>query len=282
MQIQQFKKYFYSELSEQYPKTEIQSFFNLLTEFQLRLNRAEVILQPTFEIKTIDLSFLLNALSELKSHKPIQYILGKTKFYDLDFNVNEHVLIPRPETEELVDWIVHDFRKERSLKILDIGTGSGCIAISIAKNLPNAEVFAIDVSSEALQVAQKNMTLNKVNVQFMEVDILSLKKLPHLFDVIVSNPPYVRELEKEKMEKNVLENEPHLALFVKDNNPYIFYDKISEFAKKHLTKKGTLYFEINQYLGDNTVEILKAKGFNKIELKRDLFNKDRMIKTSIH
>ena len=281
MHIQQFKKYFYSELSDHYPKTEIQSFFNLLTEFQLRLNRAEVILQPTLEIKKNDLSFLLNALSELKSNKPIQYILGKTEFYGLDFNVNEHVLIPRPETEELVDWIVHDFRKERSLKILDIGTGSGCIAISIAKNLPNAEVFAIDVSPEALRVAHKNMILNKVNIHFIEIDILSLKKLSHSFDVIVSNPPYVRELEKEKMEKNVLENEPHLALFVKDNNPYIFYDKISELANKHLTKKGALYFEINQYLGNKTVEILKVKGFKKIELKKDSFNKDRMIKTSI-
>ena len=281
MHIQQFKKYFYSELSDHYPKTEIQSFFNLLAEFQLRLNRAEVILQPTLEIKKNDLSFLLNALSELKSNKPIQYILGKTEFYGLDFNVNEHVLIPRPETEELVDWIVHDFRKERSLKILDIGTGSGCIAISIAKNLPNAEVFAIDVSPEALRVAHKNMILNKVNIHFIEIDILSLKKLSHSFDVIVSNPPYVRELEKEKMEKNVLENEPHLALFVKDNNPYIFYDKISELANKHLTKKGALYFEINQYLGNKTVEILKVKGFKKIELKKDSFNKDRMIKTSI-
>lgn len=281
MHIQQFKRYFYSELSEHYPKTEIQSFFNLLTEFQLGLNRAEVILQPTFEINKNDLSFLLNALSELKNHKPIQYILSKTEFYGLDFNVNKHVLIPRPETEELVDWIVHDFQKERGLKILDIGTGSGCIAISIAKNLPNAEVYAIDVSPEALQVAQKNMILNKVNIHLIEVDILSLKKLPHSFDVIVSNPPYVRELEKEKMEKNVLENEPHLALFVKDNKPFIFYDKISELAHKHLTNKGTLYFEINQYLGDKTVEILKAKGFKKIELKKDSFNKDRMIKASI-
>ena len=126
------------------------------------------------------------------------------------------------------------------------------------------------------------MTLNNVNIHFIEVDILSLKKLPHSFDVIVSNPPYVRELEKDKMEKNVLENEPHLALFVKDHNPYIFYDKISELANKHLTKKGALYFEINQYLGDKTVEILKSKGFKRIELKRDLFNKDRMIKTSIY
>ena len=282
MNIHQFKNYFYSELSEHYPKTEIQSFFKLLIEFQLKLNRAEVILQPTLEIKEIDLSFLQNALNELKNHKPIQYILGKTEFYGLNFHVNKYVLIPRPETEELVDWIVHDFRKGKSLKILDIGTGSGCIAISLAKNLPNAEVFAIDVSSEALQVAKKNMTLNKVNIQFIEGDILSLKKLPHSFDVVVSNPPYVLEMEKEKMEKNVLENEPPLALFVKDDSPYIFYDKISELAKKYLTKKGTLYFEINQYLGAKTIEILKTKGFKKIELKKDSYNNDRMIKTSFY
>jgi release factor glutamine methyltransferase len=282
MKIQQFKKYFFLELSDHYPETEIQSFFNLLVEFQLNLSRAEVILQASLEIKEYDLSFLQNSLSKLKSHIPIQYILGKTEFYGLDFKVNKHVLIPRPETEELVDWIVKDIPKNRNLKILDIGTGSGCIAISIAKNLPNAEVFAIDVSTEALQVAQKNMSLNKVAIHFIKADILSLKKLPYSFDIIVSNPPYVREMEKEKMQKNVFENEPHLALFVKDSNPLIFYDRISELAKDQLTKNGILYFEINQYLGEKTAALLKARGFKNIELKKDFFDNVRMIRASMH
>ena len=282
MKIQQFKKYFFSELSDHYPKTEIQSFFNLLVEYQLNLSRAEVILQTSLEIKEFDLSFLQHSLSKLKSHIPIQYILGKTEFYGMDFNVNKHVLIPRPETEELVDWIVNDFQENRNIKILDIGTGSGCIAISIAKNLPNAEVFAIDVSTEALQVAQKNMSLNNVDIHFIKADILFLNKLPYSFDIIVSNPPYVREIEKEKMQKNVFENEPHLALFVKDNNPLIFYDRISDLAKNQLTKNGILYFEINQYLGEKTAALLKAKGFKNIELKKDFFNNVRMIRARIH
>ncbi len=281
MYLEQFKKQFYIELSDSYPETEIQSFFNLLIESQLKLSRVEVILQPKLEIKTSDLSFLQNALKKLINHVPIQYILGKTKFFGLDFKVNKHVLIPRPETEELIEWIIHDSQKKSNLKILDIGTGSGCIAISLAKNLPNAEVFAIDVSSNALQVARKNMILNKVSIQFIEADILTLKKLHYSFDVIVSNPPYVRESEKEIMQKNVLDNEPHIALFVPDNNPNIFFDKISELAKTQLFKNGILYFEINQYLGDKTVEMLKEKGFKKIEIKKDMFDKDRMIKASI-
>ena len=280
MHLQEFKKKFFLELDKLYPETEVQSFFNILIEFKLNLTRVEIALQPTFEISNTDLDFLQKALKALKKHIPIQYILGETVFYGLTFNVNTNVLIPRPETEELIDWIVKDHKDKKNIKILDIGTGSGCIAISLAKNLPNAAVFALDISSKAIKTAKINATKNHVTVHFMEADILALTKLTDTFNIIVSNPPYVRELEKEQMQENVLANEPHIALFVKDENPLLFYNKISNLAKSHLTNNGSLYFEINQYLGNETVTLLKSKGFKNIELKKDIFQVDRMIKTS--
>lgn len=278
MQIHQFKKQFFSELSGNYPQTEVQSFFNVLVEFQLNLSRVELALLPNLEINNTDLLFFLNALSDLKNQKPIQYIIGETEFYSLPFNVNKHVLIPRSETEELVDWIIKDYQHTKNIKILDIGTGSGCIAISLSKNLPNAEVYAIDISPEALQVAQNNAIKNHVNIQFIEADILSLKKLSQSFDIIVSNPPYLRELEKKQMQQNVLANEPQLALFVRNENPLLFYEKISELAKSHLINNGSLYVEINQYMGGKTVQLLESKGFKNIQLKKDLYDVDRMVK----
>jgi len=281
MRIQEFKKQFILELSNIYPETEIQSFFNFLIEFKLNLTRVELALQPTIELNEGDFIFFQKAFHSLKNHIPIQYIIGEAEFYGLTFNVNNNVLIPRPETEELVDWILKDRKNIQDIKILDIGTGSGCIAISLAKNLPNAEVFAIDISSEAIKTAELNAQLNKVTVHFMEADILSLNELPQKFDIIVSNPPYVREQEKEQMQQNVLDNEPHIALFVKDENPLLFYNKISDLAKSHLTLNGSLYFEINQYLGLKTVDLLKSKGFKNIELRKDLYEVDRIVKAKL-
>jgi len=281
MSVLEFKKIFFLELSEFYPETEIQSFFNILIQHKLNLSRVDLALQPSLEFNNSEFDFFKKALTNLKKQIPIQYIIGETEFYGLNFNVNSNVLIPRPETEELVDWILKDCQNSPSIKILDIGTGSGCIAISLAKNLPNAEVFALDISSEAIKTAKSNATINNVTVNFMEADILSLTKLPHKFDVIVSNPPYVRELEKEQMQTNVLANEPHLALFVKNDNPLLFYDKIANLAKLNLNKGGHLYFEINQYLGTETVELLKLKGFKNIQLKKDIFEVDRMTKASL-
>ncbi len=278
MQLLQFKNHFFSELSNIYPTTEIQSFFKLLIEFKLGLNRIETALQPAFEINTENEVYLQSALQELKNHIPIQYIIGKTEFYGLTFRVTNDVLIPRPETEELVNWIVQENDQSEKLKILDIGTGSGCIAISLAKLLPNSEVTAIDISSEALKIAKENALLNNVTIHFLEKNILETTELPHNFDIIVSNPPYVRELEKEQMHPNVLRNEPHLALFVKDNNPLLFYDKIADLAKSNLTTNGTLYFEINQYLGSEMKELLQHKGFTTVELRKDLYDVDRMLK----
>ena len=281
MLVQQFKKYFISELSNSYPETEIQSFFNILIEFKLNLSRVELALQPMIEFNVTDLGFFQKALKGLKKQLPIQYIIGETEFYGLLFSVNKNVLIPRPETEELVNWIIEEHKRSSTLKILDIGTGSGCIAISLAKNLINAEVFALDVSSEALITSKLNAEINNVAIQFIEADILTLSKLPNTFDIIVSNPPYVRELEKEQMQQNVLANEPHLALFVKDENPLLFYNAIADFAKNHLIKNGNLYFEINQYLGKQTIKLLQSKSFKNIQLKKDIFGADRMIKATL-
>lgn len=287
MTLRQLKRTFLSELDTIYPKTEIESFFYLLTETYLGLKRVDIALSIDDDI-AIDNRFH-NALNELINHKPIQYIIGSTEFFSLNFIVNKHVLIPRPETEELVDWIISDIKPKEKLNtqkinILDIGTGSGCIAISLAKNLPNTSIYAIDISKEALKIAKKNAINNNVAITFIEDDILNstfnTKALEQKlkFDIIVSNPPYVRLLEKELMQDNVLKNEPHTALFVANDNALIFYDKIADFAINHLKPNGEIYFEINQYLGNETMALLKNKGFKNINLKKDIFDVDRMIR----
>jgi release factor glutamine methyltransferase len=207
-----------------------------------------------------------------------------THFYGLEFEVNSAVLIPRPETEELVDWIVQKSKiknQKSKIKILDIGTGSGCIAIALAKNLPNAQVFALDVSEQALATAKTNAELNQVTIQFLHQSILETENLCQQFDVIVSNPPYVRELEKQEIKKNVLDNEPHLALFVEDNDALIFYRKIAQLAQKNLNPQGQLYFEINQYLGQEMLDLLREMGFKNSELRQDIYGNDRMIQCTI-
>ena len=278
-------------LSSIYDEQEIESFFYLLLESYQGKKRIDLALNPDMEMDALQLIQWESALSELLNQKPIQYIIGATEFYGLPFMVNENTLIPRPETEELVDWIVAESRNSAtgSLKILDIGTGSGCIAISLAKNLPNAEVFAVDVSEKALAVAKKNADTNKVKVNFIQADILKINdlvelptsnfQLPTHFDIIVSNPPYVRHLEKAEIKPNVLEHEPHLALFVEDTDALLFYRKIVELAKENLVEKGKLFFEINQYLGKETLELLEKFGFNSTELKKDIYGNDRMTRS---
>ncbi|WP_087522694.1 peptide chain release factor N(5)-glutamine methyltransferase [Polaribacter sp. SA4-12] len=286
MILKEFRVYFTDTLSEIYPKTEIDTFFFLLIEEKLNLQRVDTVMKPDFLIADEILSELKEIIIRLKKEEPIQYILGKTEFYGLPFIVNENTLIPRPETEELVEWVLKEVAESQSCKvaklsILDIGTGTGCIPISLAKNLKDVKISAIDVSSEALKKAKQNAILNNVDLSFLEMDILQTEELPQQYNIIVSNPPYVRELEKVEINNNVLENEPHLALFVDDDNPLIFYAKIADLAKNHLTKDGILFFEINQYLGKETVEMLKQKGFSNLELKKDLFGNDRMIKAII-
>ncbi|WP_299440496.1 peptide chain release factor N(5)-glutamine methyltransferase [uncultured Aquimarina sp.] len=284
LKIKDLRKDFIDSLSELYEPEEVLSFFYILSEKFLGLRRVDVALALETVISSQELSKFENAKNHLKKQDPIQYITGDTEFYGLSFKVNQNVLIPRPETEELVDWIIKDYqRKEggRKIKVLDIGTGSGCIAISLAKNLPEIDMYAIDVSKEALEVAKENAKHNKVAVTFMCADILQLDALKNSFDIIISNPPYVRELEKQEIHANVLENEPHLALFVSDQDPLIFYRKITRLAKKSLLADGLLYFEINQYLGTETKEMIKKLGFNSVSLRKDLYNNDRMIKASI-
>ena len=281
MTVLEFKSFFFNQLNNLYPKTEISSFFNILTEFKLKLSRTDIALNPSHEINEMDLEYLNTSIQKLESQIPIQYIIGETEFYGLTFKVNENVLIPRPETEELVEWIIKSVDKSKRIKILDIGTGSGCIAISLAKNLSNAEVFALDVSRKAIEIGKINASINEVNINFIQQNILETDSLNVYFDIIVSNPPYVRELEKNEIKDNVLENEPHLALFVKDENPLLFYDKISKIARKNLKNNGLLFFEINQYLGIETVELLQNKNYKNIELRKDLFENNRMIKASL-
>jgi release factor glutamine methyltransferase len=288
MTVKKFRDYFNNTLIKLYPISEIDTFLFLLLEEYLNFKRTDLVLKSNFKISIEVLSLLTSCTELLEKEIPIQYILKKTEFYGLPFILNEHVLIPRPETEELVSFVLDKVLKietlqpvEREIKILDIGTGSGCIPISLKKSLPLAEISAIEISDKALSVAKKNTLLNQVDINLIQQDILKTSELNDIYDIIISNPPYVRELEKKEIKNNVLKNEPHRALFVKDNNPLIFYDKIAELAKNHLTKNGLLFFEINQYLGKETVELIRMKGFNTIELKKDIFGHDRIIIASM-
>lgn len=283
MLLKTLREHFYTSLKEDYPETEIQSFFNLLSECFLKMKRVEVSLNLYAPISGKKTEKFENAITRLKDQEPIQYIIGSTEFYGLPFKVTESTLIPRPETEELVQWITDiSNSKTENLSILDIGTGTGCIAICLAKNKPDATVYAVDISKKALTVARTNAKLNKVDIEFVELDILdwengasNLKNIE--FDIIVSNPPYVRALEKSQMSANVLRHEPGLALYVEDDDPLIFYKAIVELAQTHLKSNGQLYFEINQYLGSEMVQLLEDSDFKEIELKMDIFGNNRMV-----
>ena len=281
MKIKDYRTQFIQELSPINDSGEAESFFYLILEEQHQLKRIDLALNPDLTFSNDQIQFWNSILDSLKKEIPIQYLLGKTSFYGLDFEVNSAVLIPRPETEELVEWIIQSQKskvRSQNVKILDIGTGSGCIAISLAKNIENSQVFAVDVSEKALATAKKNAEINQVKVTFLEKNILETDDLEQQFDIIVSNPPYVRELEKQEIKKNVLGNEPHLALFVEDNDALVFYRKIAELAQKNLSKNGQLFFEINQYLGKEMLDLLEKMNFKNIELRKDIYGNDRMIR----
>ena len=264
--------YFREELSAVADEREITSWYYISMEYLLVYNRSDCIINSNQVLNKSQLSKIKQIVAELKTHKPIQYIFGKTEFYGLKIKVNEHTLIPRPETEQLVDWIL----KENFVAALDIGTGSGCIPIALAKHT-DAKVLAIDVSEDALLIAEENAKNNEVEIDFIHQDILQTNYLQKV-DLIVSNPPYVLESEKEKMQENVLDYEPELALFVEDKNPLIFYKKIASLAINFLNENGKLFFEINAKFGKETIEMLADIGFVNIELKKDMNDKDRMIK----
>ena len=281
MKIKEYRSYFIRELTPICDAGEAESFFYVILEEKQQLKRIDLALQPDLDFSEEEIMVWNSILEQLKKEIPIQYLLGKTSFYGLNFQVNENVLIPRPETEELVEWILQSKKlkvESQKIRILDIGTGSGCIAISLAKNLPNAQVFALDVSEKALVTAKKNAENNSVSVTFINRNILETEDLGQQFDIIVSNPPYVRNLEKAEIKKNVLDNEPHLALFVEDNDALVFYKKIAELAHKNLSKNGQLFFEINQYLGREMIDLLEKMNFASVELRKDIYGNDRMIK----
>jgi len=296
MLIKNLKTHFFSELKDVHEDSEIESFFFILSEYLHNLKRIDISLNPEFEVSDEDLIKWKAIISDLKVEKPIQYITGEAWFYGLRFEVNENTLIPRPETEELVEWIIESqkskvksqnsktenltIQQSNHLSILDIGTGSGCIPISLKKEIPNAHVFTVDVSEKAIKTATKNASDNNVEINFKLQSVFEMDNLEEFgtkFDVIVSNPPYVRNLEKQEIKKNVLDYEPHLALFVEDMDALLFYRKIAQLALNGLKPNGKLFFEINQYLGKETVELLENLGFKNIELRKDFVGNDRMI-----
>lgn len=276
--ISDFRTTFRNRLFPIYPLIEIDSIFSIVIEAVLHFNRVDLVRYSDKQLDSNAIARINEILSQLELYKPIQYILGKTSFYDLNFFVNQHVLIPRQETEYLVDYIIRSLYRKEHQKILDIGTGSGCIAIALKKYLPDAEIFALDISEKALEVAKENALVNNVVINFICADILNQKlELNREFDIVVSNPPYVRDSEKQLMLKNVLDFEPHSALFVPDTNPLVFYNAIALFCKKHLKRNGILALEINESLGKKTKLLLENNSFSDIEILKDLNKKDRFI-----
>jgi release factor glutamine methyltransferase len=284
MLLKEYRAYFKKELQSLYDEKEIESFFYLVLESFHQKRRIDLALNQELKLDSMQLLRWESVLVELKTQKPIQYILGETEFYGLKFLVNKNTLIPRPETEELVRLIISDTKTNKKtvpIRILDVGTGTGCIAISLAKNILDSAVFGIDISTKALETASQNAKINEVQVVFIKKNILSTEDLEEQFDIIVSNPPYVRNLEKAEISANVLDYEPHLALFVDDTDALLFYRKIAQLAMINLSQNGKLYFEINQYLGKETVALLEKTGLKNIALLQDIYGNNRMISCSL-
>ena len=274
-------KHINSQLKDLYPATEIKSFTYLILEKLTGFSRTEIIVNKNTVFSLNQRYEIESIIEKLKIFVPIQYILGETEFYGLTFSVNESVLIPRPETEELVDWVQNENDTNENLNILDIGTGSGCIAISLKHEFKNATVDAFDISVKSLEIAKLNAKLNNLDLFFWKIDILNTPNLDQKWDIIVSNPPYIPEQEKNEMHANVLENEPHIALFVPNDDPLLFYRHIAMFAQKHLKINGKLYFEIHRDAGQTCISLLKELGFKGIELRKDISGNDRMVRASI-
>ncbi len=281
--------FFKQELDGIYDEREIRSLIFLVMEEYTGYSSAQLLVNDD---KTVSESTLLKinfAIKDLKNYKPLQYILGYATFYNLKLKVTPDVLIPRPETEELVKWIIdrnkfnrniEPYNKNAIIKLLDIGTGSGCIAIAIKKNVPEYKVKALDISETVLKIAQHNADYNRTYIDFIKHDIFSnnVEDIKFSFDIIVSNPPYVRESEKKLMSKNVLDFEPSLALFVQDNNPLNYYEAIADFARLKLKHNGSIFLEINEALARETANVFTLKGFKSIEIRKDIHDKDRMMK----
>ncbi len=289
MTLTELAALYQDKLNVLYDEGEIHSLFLIAIEEVLGYQKTDYILNKQELVPDTALIRLNNILLGLTKGNPIQYIIGHTVFYGLKFKVNPSVLIPRPETEELVEWVLSvcssrfaigsaSLNSPSIVNLIDIGTGSGCIAVALKKHLPKAYVSAVDISSTALATAKENALLNDVGVTFIEDDILNYAETyGSKFDIIVSNPPYIKEYEKAEMHQNVLANEPHTALFVSNEKPLIFYEAIADFALKHLKKDGLLFFEINANLGKETIQMLGNKGFTDIRLRLDMQGKERMV-----
>lgn len=271
-------KSFKHGLKEIYPPHEISAIIELVLEHFLSFSKIDIVLKSDFELSDIQCNTLISVLDRLIEHEPVQYIVGETYFYNLKFLIEPGVLIPRQETEELVDLIIKENRNIEQLKILDIGTGSGCIAVSLASYMLNPAVTAFDISDIAIEVASKNAKINKAIINIEKFNILNTDEQPDnlIFDIIVSNPPYVLEKEKKLMQKNVLDYEPSIALFVEDTDPLLFYKAIVKYSLKHLQTGGKLYFEINEAYGNQIERLLDANGFENIQLMKDINGKYRM------
>lgn len=276
--------FFRTELNGMYDSGEIETFITYCFKAYTGRERATFFLNDTQTVNESELLKFNFAVKDLKQYKPIQYILGTADFYGLKLSVNPNVLIPRPETEELVHLVIKENKKNENLTIIDIGTGSGCIAIALKKNIPQATVNAIDISERALQTAKQNAISNATDITFYQKDILeeSVLATNTTYDIIVSNPPYIRLSEQSDMDSNVVDYEPHTALFVPNEKPLLFYDAISNFAMKFLNQGGKVYFEINQQLGNEVVQLLKEKKFSDIQLIKDLNGNNRIVKAQLN
>tara|TARA_B100000959_G_scaffold86388_1_gene91750 strand:+ start:222 stop:1055 length:834 start_codon:yes stop_codon:yes gene_type:complete len=272
MKLASFKKEFLESVIPLYNKDEARSLYYMLCEEYLALSKSKLIIAEDMDLSVEKNNHLYNCLERLKKHEPIQYVLGKTLFMGMNFKVNPSVLIPRPETEELVRLMLKEDLDGK--EILDIGTGSGCIAISLAKNLPNAKVTSLDISEEALEVARENAKINNVEINFINADIFDYQSNKK-YDAIVSNPPYVTESEKSYMKRNIVEYEPKQALFVTDNNPLLYYKAILNFSKTSLNKNGKIYFEINEKHEDEIKDLANYCGYSSSDCSKDMFGKNR-------
>lgn len=280
--LSEIRQQYIKQLSEQYSLQEIDIIFYALAENYLHINKSILKLSLNELKDENDLKYILflNALFQLKEGIPYQYVLGSTIFFGCEILVNKNVLIPRPETEELVEWILKNINnKNQKLQIIDLCSGSGCISIALAKNLPKSQIDGIDVSEKALELSQKNSVLNKVSVNYIQTNLLDSEKINtnKKYDIIVSNPPYIKKSEKRDMDERVYKFEPNEALFVTDENPLIFYKEIIKFSMMNLNEKGKIYIEINQNLSEETQELF-LKYFTFVELKKDLSGNYRMIK----
>lgn len=276
--IKDIKSYLEKELIDIYPQSEINALSSIIIMTVLRVSRLHVFAMPQDPVTGKHVNEIISICRELKYGKPLQYILGETSFYNCRIKVNPDVLIPRPETEELVDLIIRENRGFTGT-ILDAGTGSGCIAIALAVNLPGTKVTGIDINEGAIKISKENAILNKVNVSFFVTDIFNPGPgSVHDLQIIVSNPPYIRESEKKRIARNVLDYEPHTALFVPDSDPLVYYRAILSMAETTMIHGGKVYFEINEAMGEPMVQLLEGSGYSGVKIVKDISGKERIIK----